>query len=174
MVSTALDYALRIVFPLEGEDEDLVLIPLTFPMEWKNSPPMFCMATETLANLANTALCLNIPALPHSMNDMAETIFRGELTTLHPVMSGLTRDPYLSQANTKRASVIDVFVDNLLGLSQEPAHWWLLVCRILFYALDKVFRPRESGKLAKLKELLSLKNPRKGDCAWSTCQVLLG
>ena len=105
---------------------------------------------------------------------MEEAIFREEPPTLQPALEGLMMDPYLRRANAKSAAYVEVFVDNLLGLSQEPAHWWLLVCRILFYALDKVFRPRESGKLAKLKELLSLKNPRKGDCAWSTCQVLLG
>jgi len=40
----------------EGE-EALAGLPLTLPMGWKESPPWFCAATETIADLANTQLC---------------------------------------------------------------------------------------------------------------------
>ena len=47
---------LGILFTSEGEDDELVAIPLTLLVEWKNSPPRFCMATETVADSANAAL----------------------------------------------------------------------------------------------------------------------
>ena len=34
----------------------MVAIPLTLTMGWKNSQPVFCMATETVEDLANKAL----------------------------------------------------------------------------------------------------------------------
>ena len=36
---------LGLVFPIEAGEEDLVAIPLTLPLGWKNSPPIFCTAT---------------------------------------------------------------------------------------------------------------------------------
>ena len=64
---SALVYALRIlsssptVFPLGGDDEELVVITLTLLLGWKNLPTTFYMATETVEDLANAALRLNNP-----------------------------------------------------------------------------------------------------------------
>ena len=44
------------VFPLEVEDKELVAMPITLHMGWKNSPPIFFTATETVADLENLAL----------------------------------------------------------------------------------------------------------------------
>ena len=44
---------LGVVFPSEDGAEQLVALPLTLPMGWTNSPPIFCAATETVADLAN-------------------------------------------------------------------------------------------------------------------------
>ena len=45
------------IFPTLPRQQRLVALPLVLPMEWKNSPPVFCTATETAANLANQKLC---------------------------------------------------------------------------------------------------------------------
>ena len=47
---------LGLVFPSEAGDKDLVAILLTLPMGWKNSPPIFCTAMETVSDLANESL----------------------------------------------------------------------------------------------------------------------
>ena len=57
-----------LVFPLEGEYDKLVAIPLTLPTGCKNSPPIFCMTTEAVEYLANSALHYNIPATPHNLD----------------------------------------------------------------------------------------------------------
>ena len=44
---------LGLIFPSGANEEPMVSIPLTLPMRWKNSPPLFCTATEMVADLAN-------------------------------------------------------------------------------------------------------------------------
>ena len=46
---------LGFIFPSGKEEEQMVAIPLTLPMGWKKSPPLFFTATETVADLANEA-----------------------------------------------------------------------------------------------------------------------
>ena len=92
-------------------------------MGCKNLPPIFYKATETVADLANTALICNTSAVLHRMDDMVEAIFREEPTALQPELAGLTRYPYLRQSNTNMAAYVEVFVDDFLGLAQEPSHW---------------------------------------------------
>ena len=36
---------LGLIFPSGKEEEQMVAIPLTLPMGWKNSPPLFCTDT---------------------------------------------------------------------------------------------------------------------------------
>ena len=53
---------LGLILPSGEEEEPMVAIPITLPMGWKNSPPLFCMATETVADLANEALRTHQPS----------------------------------------------------------------------------------------------------------------
>ena len=47
---------LGVVFlTVKGKDE-FIVFPLVLPMRWKNSPPIFLTATETVADLANQRL----------------------------------------------------------------------------------------------------------------------
>ena len=89
---------------------------------------------------------------------MAETIEREEPLTLQPALVGLTRDPYLRWANENPAAYVDSFANNFLGLSKGPTHRRRQVRQTLFRSLDKVFQACDSGDLANLKEVLSLKN----------------
>ena len=65
---------LGLVFPSEVGEEDLVAIPLTLPMFWKNLPPIFCTATETVVDLVNEALRAHAPTLPHKLDNRAEAV----------------------------------------------------------------------------------------------------
>jgi len=44
---------LGVAFPVLAGEEPLIAFPLALPMGWKNSPPLFCSATETIADIAN-------------------------------------------------------------------------------------------------------------------------
>ena len=165
---------LGLVFPSEGNGEELHAIPITLPMGWKNSPPIFLTAKETVVDLANAALRCSTPALPHRLDNMSEAIFREEPSTNHPSLAGFTREPYLRQANTKPAAYMDIFVNSFLELAQVPTHWQRRVWKTLFHSLDNVFWPYDCRGLSNRKEVLLLKNTRAGDCVCLTCQVLLG
>ena len=114
----------------------------------KNSPPIFCTATETVEDLENSALSCNTHALLHKIYDMAEAILREKPPTLQPVLTGLTRYLYLMRANAKPVAYVDVFINDLLGLSQGRTHWRRQVRRTFFYSLNKVLWTCDSGDLA--------------------------
>jgi hypothetical protein len=60
---------LAVVLPPDNTSTNLIGIPLSLPMGWKNSPPFFCF-TETVADIANANL--NIPMPPHALEQCAQ------------------------------------------------------------------------------------------------------
>ena len=143
----------------------MVAIPLTLPMGWKNSPPLFCTATETVADLANEALRTHQPSKQHLLDIRAEAVEPPPAPLLTQEHANLTRDPYLQRPNAKLLAYVDVFVDDFLGLAQGPRHHRRHVRRTLFHALDKVFWPLDRQDATQRKEVLSLKNLDDGDCS---------
>ena len=65
---------LGIIFPSGVDEEPMLAIPLTLPMGWKNSPPLFCTATETVADLANEAFRSHQPSKTHKLDKRAEAV----------------------------------------------------------------------------------------------------
>ena len=65
---------LGVAFPSEPGEEKLVAFPLVLPMGWKNSPPIFSTATETIADLANQRLNAGVIPPPHTLDDAAEAV----------------------------------------------------------------------------------------------------
>ena len=107
---------LGLFFPSEGEDEELVEIPITLPMGWETFPTIFFTSADTAADLANAYLRCNTPALMHRLDDVAEAIVTEEPPTLQPALAGLTRDPYLMGSNENLSAYVGVFVQKFLGL----------------------------------------------------------
>ena len=50
------------LLPKERGEEQLIAFPTVLPMGWKNSPPIFCAATETITDLANEQTHAKLPA----------------------------------------------------------------------------------------------------------------
>ena len=123
-----------------GDDytDHLVAIPLTLPMEWKKSPPLFCLVTKTLADLANAVLRAKIPTRPHKLDDFAEVVVLVPVFPHKKETPQLCWNPYLGRLNVQLLTYIDVFVNDFLGLVQRPRHQRRHVRRTLFHALDKV------------------------------------
>ena len=92
---------LGLIFPSRKGEEQLVAIPLTLPMGWKNSPPLFCTATETVADLANEALRTHQPSKQHLLDIRAEAVDPTLAPLLTPEHAALKRDPYLQRPNAK-------------------------------------------------------------------------
>lgn len=55
-------------------EEQLVALPLVLPMGWTLSPPVFCTATETVADVTNSAIQAGAPHVPHPLEDLAATL----------------------------------------------------------------------------------------------------
>lgn len=62
---------LAVTFPSLPGEPPLVAIPLTLPMGWTNSPPLFCTATETIADVTNQRLLQRHVELPHRLESCA-------------------------------------------------------------------------------------------------------
>jgi hypothetical protein len=50
---------LGVIFPTLPGEEPLIAFPLVLPMGWKNSPPIFCTATETIADRGSSPKNVN-------------------------------------------------------------------------------------------------------------------
>ena len=59
--------------PLEGT-EPLLAVPMVLPMGWTESPPYFCSATETVADLANHRVTMGWNPMPHHLDQVADTV----------------------------------------------------------------------------------------------------
>ena len=123
---------LGVAFPTRPGSEPLIALPLVLPMGWKNSPPVFSAATETSADIANTALQSRMPANPHPLdahaailddpisNDVQTSNNATTTSTTTPPTSTLPppiRDPCLPPQPSP-ASYVDVFVDDFIALCQ--------------------------------------------------------
>jgi hypothetical protein len=63
-----------VAFPTKPNQPQLLVFPITLPMGWTNSPPIFCAATETsIADLANEGILKWRNPPPHRLDDFAST-----------------------------------------------------------------------------------------------------
>ena len=172
---------LGVVFPTEDGEEPLVAFPLVLPMGWKNSPPIFSTATETITDIANKRLRSQLYPPEHPLDLLAESVLspspikepdqspRSVMAVSTPIT---TRDPSLPHP-AHPLSYVDVFVDDFIGLSQESSNS-RRVRKILLHAIDDVLRPLEPTDHPSRREPVSLKKLRQGDCSWGTIKLVLG
>ena len=69
---------------------------------------------------------------------------------------------------------VDVYVDDFLAASQGNRWTRRAAKRLLFTALDQVFRPLDSTDSVFRQQPASLKKLKKGDGTWATSKVILG
>ena len=150
-------------------------------MGWKNSPPVFSTATETVADIANQ--CLQSPThtpLAHRLDKLAAAIPILERPPLlpHPPLEEpiavpvpTTRDPCLPTEGLP-LQYVGIFVDDFVSLAQDPN--LRQVRRTLLHTVDHVFRLLTKGDSIFRQEPVSLKKLRKGNCSWDTVKLVLG
>ena len=68
---------LGVAFPTKPGEPQLVAFPLVLPMGWKNSPPVFSAATETIADLANQRIKKGASPPAHPLDEEAEAVTPG-------------------------------------------------------------------------------------------------
>ena len=165
--------ALGVCLPPGPDGKTLVAFPLVLPMGWVESPPHFCAVTETVADLANTALDAHSPHLrqPHRLDQVSES----PAPDLDCPASGHLDINHNRVVESKGAlAYIDIFVDDFLGVTQGNKARREEVKRALLHALDDVLRPLSPTDLPTRQDPASLKKMKKGDSTWATQKILLG
>ena len=128
-------------FPSDGCEEDLVVIPLTLPVVWKNTISILFTYTEIVAKLDNTTLLCNHPYRKHKQYSCTEALLILDSPPLKASLTGLSHNIYLSCTNTKPTAYVDIFSDKCFGLYEGTAHRRRYARRTLSHTLDKVIQP---------------------------------
>jgi len=172
---------LGVVLPSLPGEAPLVALPLALPMGWKNSPPIFCAATETVADVANQRILKWRNPPTHRLEAIAADAQLPPppappppraLRTAVPVPR--VRDPHLSHPRRRPLGSVDVYVDDFIGVAQGSTTRLQRLRRILLDTLDDVFRPNDPLDSKYRKEPASVKKLRKGDATWATVKMVLG
>lgn len=174
---------LAVIMPRLPGEPPMVALPLALPMGWVESPPVFCAATETAADLANSRL--HFPYCPpHRLDKVASSepppdpapVSRQAATNLpqlpHP--SPLPLSDTSQQPIAAPLSYVDVYVDDFIGLVQGNARRRTMVRRHLMHTIDEIFTPLSADAPATMQEPMSVKKFKKGDGAWATRKIVLG
>ena len=169
---------LAVLLPTAPHEAPLVGLPNSLPMGWKESPPYFSAATETVADLANAAIASNLPQPPHRLDAVAETPPTPELPISAPTPVVANRHTPGHQTRTgfrqQPLAYWDIYVDDFVGLVQGNPRRRTKVKRALLSSLDQVLRPLDPTDSPHRQEPASIKKCRKGDATWATRKVVLG
>ena len=163
--------SLGVLLPQAPDEIPLVALPLVLPMGWTESPPAFCAATETVADLANATLARHEPQEAHRLEDCANTPPADwEPSTNTGVQGPITPRPLLQLP----IRLVDVYVDDLVGATQGGAEAEIYLTRVILHSLDRVFRALGPEDLPERQEPASLPKLQKGDGFMSTRKTVLG
>ena len=187
---------LAVLFPSRPGEEALIAMPNVLPMGWRESPPYFSTATETVTDLANRAVANNDRTEPHRLDGISEARADKEASADRDSKSFSSDDRQAAdneqdaiarprptpdtptvereQLFTRPTAHWDVYVDDFIGLCQGGAKRRKQTKRQLLHSLDSVFRGLDAQDSAARQEPASVKKMRKGDAAWATRKTVLG
>lgn len=170
---------LAVLFPAGPDEPELIALPLALPMGWKNSPPIFSTATETVADITNQDTLKHRNPAPHRLDDDADSppgdvplAYTDDPTLAVPIPSA--PDPNLKRARRRPLALTEIYVDDYIQAAQGNRDARNRLRRILFHAIDDVFRPLHPDDGPHRAEPISVNKLRKGDASWSTCKKVLG
>jgi hypothetical protein len=172
---------LGVSFPVLNGEEPLIAFPIVLPMGWTNSPPWFSGATETIADVANERIAKWRNPPNHRLEAYASTPPAPapcvEIAPTAPLASlplPILRDPNLRRDRAGTLASVDIFVDDFISAAQGSPERLSRIRRILFNAIDDVFRALDSDDPAARKEPISVKKLLLGDACWTTNKKILG
>jgi hypothetical protein len=166
---------LGVLLPTEQGQERLIGFPVVLPMGWKEPPPVFTSATETVTDLANDQIQQGIKQPPHRLDHNSESC---SISATNPLEN---QQPMPRPEGTwahghahKPVDKWDVYVDDFIGLAQGNATMRNRVKRALLHSLDRVFRGLDDTDGPHRQEPASVKKLLKGDATWATQKTFLG
>jgi len=138
-------------------------------MGWVSLPPVFCAATEAIADVAQAKMNSNWHPPPHRQDEAADTPTPDPRPPSVPGQS-----PRIQHRRKAPLKKIDCYVDDLVALAQGSKRRRRRLRRILFHCIDMVFRAPDDGDDEWKMDPISLKKLLKGDGSWETTKVVLG
>jgi hypothetical protein len=169
---------LAVMFPTAPGEEQLIGLPLVLPMEWKQSPPLFMAATETVADLDNNKLQSRQASIPHRLYVLSETPI---VPKPHPLVSMASPEtlalPYGTRFHSSKPVPVkswDLYVDDFVGMVQGNYKQRQHVKRSLLSSLDEVLSRVDGQDNVHRQEPASVKKMLKGDATRATRKVVLG
>jgi hypothetical protein len=164
--SAALELAV-VLPPLQGGNP-IIGIPLKLPMGWKYSPPYFCAYTETMADLSNHHIVNQTSHAPHRLEGAI-----AQIPSEHHPADPNSLQPPLEYALQQPIAYTDVYMDDFLGISQNPTV--TLTQRSMLHSIDTIFRANTLPEdPLERKQVISQSKLASGDCTWSTSKLILG
>jgi hypothetical protein len=163
---------LGVLFPSTDGEEYLVGIPLAFTMGWTESPNIFTVATETVTDVINNQLPLEVKSEAHvSLVALSTTKSPAPAPAPSPVLhlEPLPRGerPRGAAHNRTLLALWDMYVDGFMGLVQVGARTRSRVKCALLHTLDTVLHPLDSEDSVHRQEPASINNMEKGESAWT-------
>jgi hypothetical protein len=175
---------LAVSLPPKIGDKPLLALPLVLPMGWTKSPPYFCTARETGANITNWRLTNHWKAPPHRLEVLANS---KPATDDNPQPTSTTTQwvPSATAAPATRPhnrpvcqhplKKVDLFVDNFITMGHGNPAYLSKIRQTLLHRLDKVFRGRNDLDGLHCKEPASTsKKLSQGDTHWDRQKLILG
>jgi hypothetical protein len=169
---------LAVMFPTAPGEETLIGLPLVLPMGWKQSPPLFTAATDTVVDLANTKLQSRQASMPHRLDVLSETPI---IPKPHPLVSTAGPEILTLPSGTRFHSSKpvpvkswDVYVDDFVVMVQGNYKHQQHMKRSLLSSLEKVLRRVDGQDNVHRQDPASVKKMLKGDATWATRKVVLG
>jgi hypothetical protein len=156
---------LAVILPPDQTTHNLIAIPLSLPMGWKESPPYFCAFTETVTDSTNHDLAADNPQYPtHPLLAASQA---------HPATQSSHFNPEamlpIGQHDAPPLSYTDVYMDDFCLLAQTPLQTRTL--NTVLHNIDAVFQ--DHAKSSRW-QIISQSKIDKGDAAWSCHKRLLG
>lgn len=187
---------LAALLPKFPDEPQLVAVPLACTMGWVESPPSFCVMSETVCDVTNRRIQADpLGGKPHRLSTLAEAMdddfgFKGpaprepddhEANLALSKIPGVTplapepehQAPPSNRPLNRPVSYTDVFMDDYLQLAQGSRRRHLSVRNHLLHTVDSMIRqPVEPS--GDVREPVSIKKVKKGDGSWNSRKVMLG
>jgi len=150
------------VLPRLSEDDPIQIVkPTCLQMGWCKSPPLFHTASEMVRDIAQEFMDQTTQLPPHLLEDMCL-----------PTELGLPKTDKID--NKKLAKLLEVHMDDFIGLAQAPTIEELKhFTRAIMHGIHMVFPPPGITDNPEDEPIL-VKKLRQGDGMWSTKKEILG
>jgi hypothetical protein len=164
-----------VLLPAEQWQVRLIGFPVVLTMGWKESPPVFTSATETVTDLANDQIQRGTKQPPHRLDQKSESC---SIAAAHPLANQQSmpkhEGTWAHGHAHKPADKWYVYVDDFIVLAQGNTTRRKRVKRALLHSMDRVFRGLDDTDGPHQQEPASVKNLLKGDATWATWKTILG